>query len=345
MSPSLNFDLDSILSAYFNPTDSFSTTLHTSTTPKPQPLPEHHMLALCRYVRHILIEEGNVSLVSSPVNIVGDIHGQYHDLLELIQTGGTLRDVSYVFMGDYVDRGYYSVETLTLLMLLKAKYPSKITLLRGNHETRQITQIYGFYDECKQKYGNARVWQYCADVFDVMNVAAVIDSQILCVHGGLSPDIKAIDQIRTIERKVEIPHEGAFCDIVWSDPDNIETWNVSARGAGWLYGSRVTREFNHLNGLDLICRAHQLMHEGFAYHFEEKSVVTVWSAPNYCYRCGNQASVLSIAQNQPAANDQHMDDERIIPLESDTIRGYFKVFNETSVDQMDAPTSKPVYFL
>lgn len=335
----LNFDLDKALEQYLTPTDTLSNAVYHSTTVKPMPLPEHQMLSLCRFTKQILLEESNVPQVPSPVNIVGDIHGQYHDLLELFKTGGFVPNSSYVFMGDYVDRGFYSVETLTLLMLLKAKYPDKITLIRGNHESKQITQIYGFFDECKQKYGNSRVWQYCTDVFDVMNVAAVVDGKILCVHGGLSPDISAVDQIRTIERMQEIPHEGPFCDLVWSDPDNIETWNVSSRGAGWVYGYKVSRDFNHLNGLSLICRAHQLMNDGFMYHFDEKSVVTVWSAPNYCYRCGNKASVLSITEN-----NLNEDDDTIL-LENKNIHGYFKIFKDTPVDQSDAPSSKPVYFL
>ena len=90
----------------------------------------------------------------------------------------------------------------------------------------------------------------------------LIDGEVLCVHGGLSPSIRTLDQIRTIERNQEIPHKGAFCDLVWSDPEDVETWTISPRGAGWLFGSRVTHEFMHLNGLELICRAHQLVHEG-----------------------------------------------------------------------------------
>lgn len=91
-------------------------------------------------------------------------------------------------------------------------------------------------------------------------------------------------QIRTIERVCEIPHDGPFCDLMWSDPEEIDTWAVSPRGAGWLFGGKVTAEFNHINGLELVCRAHQLVQEGLKYMFQDKSLVTVWSAPNYCYR-------------------------------------------------------------
>ncbi|KAK3941691.1 Metallo-dependent phosphatase-like protein [Diplogelasinospora grovesii] len=203
-------------------------------------------------------------------------------------------DNRFIFLGDFVDRGYFSLETFTLLMCLKAKYPDKIVLVRGNHESRQITQVYGFYEECQQKYGNASVWKACCQVFDFLVLAAIVDGTVLCVHGGLSPEIRTIDQIRVVARAQEIPHEGAFCDLVWSDPEDIDTWAVSPRGAGWLFGENVATEFNHVNGLKTIARAHQLVNEGYKFHFAEKSVVTVWSAPNYCYRCGNVASIMTV---------------------------------------------------
>ncbi|KAH6608071.1 hypothetical protein Trco_004384 [Trichoderma cornu-damae] len=190
-------------------------------------------------------------------------------------TSSQSAETRFVFLGDYVDRGYFSLEAFTLLMCLKAKYPDRIVLVRGNHESRQITQVYGFYEECQQKYGNASVWKACCHVFDFLVLAAIVDGELLCVHGGLSPEIRTIDQIRVVARAQEIPHEGAFCDLVWSDPDDIDTWAVSPRGAGWLFGDKVATEFNH-------------------YHFDENSVVTVWSAPNYCYRCGNVASIMTV---------------------------------------------------
>jgi len=266
-----------------------------------QCLSENELKLLCDRVKEILIEESNVQPVNSPVIVCGDIHGQFFDLLELFHQGGQIPSTRYIFMGDFVDRGYHSVETLQLLLAYKARYPDCITLLRGNHECRQVTQVYGFYDECFRKYGSANAWKYCTEVFDYLALAAVIDGRILCVHGGLSPDIATLDQIRTLERNTEIPHEGPFCDLMWSDPDEIDTWAISSRGAGWLFGGKVTQQFNHMNGLELVCRAHQLVQEGFKYMFPEKSLITVWSAPNYCYRCGNVASILSF--------DEHLDRE------------------------------------
>lgn len=170
---------------------------------------------------------------------------------------------NFVFLGDFVDRGYFSLETFTLLMCLKAKFPDRVTLVRGNHESRQITQVYGFYEECQTKYGNASVWKACCQVFDFLALAAIVDGKVLCVHGGLSPEIRTLDQIRVVARAQEIPHEGAFCDLVWSDPEDVDTWAVSPRGAGWLFGDKVSSEFNHVNGLQLIARAHQLVNEGY----------------------------------------------------------------------------------
>ena len=272
----------------------------------------------------LLIEECNVQPVYSPVTVCGDIHGQYHDLLKLFETGGEVPGSRYIFMGDFVDRGYNSLEVFTLLLLLKARWPGHMTLLRGNHESRQITHVYGFYDECQRKYGNANVWRACTEVFDFLTLAAVIDNEVLCVHGGLSPDLRTIDQVRMIDRNCEVPHEGPFCDLMWSDPEEIETWAVSPRGAGWLFGSKVTAEFNHLNGLNLICRAHQLVQEGLKYMFDNK-LATVWSAPNYCYRCGNVAAVLRF--------DESMDREP-------------KFFNETEENaRMMVPRAAVPYFL
>jgi len=149
---------------------------------------------------------------------------------------------NFIFLGDFVDRGYFSLETFTLLMCLKAKFPDRVTLVRGNHESRQITQVYGFYEECQTKYGNASVWKSCCQVFDFLALAAIVDGKVLCVHGGLSPEIRTLDQIRVVARAQEIPHEGAFCDLVWSDPEEVDTWAVSPRGAGWLFGDKVATE-------------------------------------------------------------------------------------------------------
>ena len=257
---------------------------------------ESEVRELCNAAKDILIEESNIQNIYSPITLCGDIHGQFFDLIELFKVGGDCPRTNYLFMGDFVDRGFYSVETFLLLLALKVRHPDRIYLIRGNHESRQITQVYGFYDECLRKYGSVNVWRLCCEIFDYLPLAALVDDQVFCVHGGLSPSIETLDQIKTIDRKQEVPHDGPMCDLMWSDPEEMVGWGVSPRGAGFLFGKDKVDEFNHKNNIDLIARAHQLVMEGYKEQFN-RSLVTVWSAPNYCYRCGNIAAILELDTN------------------------------------------------
>ncbi|KAJ3645258.1 hypothetical protein Zmor_022928 [Zophobas morio] len=192
-------------------------------------LSENQVKTLCDKAKEILSKESNVQEVKCPVTVCGDVHGQFHDLMELFRIGGRSPDTNYLFMGDYVDRGYYSVETVTLLVALKVRYKERITILRGNHESRQITQVYGFYDECLRKYGNANVWKFFTDLFDYLPLTALVDSQIFCLHGGLSPSIDTLDHIRALDRLQEVKyfdqlkalHEDAkkYLESVQTSPD------------------------------------------------------------------------------------------------------------------------------
>lgn len=357
------------------------------------------------------------------------------------------------YIGDFVDRGFYSLESFLLLLCLKVRYPDRITLIRGNHESRQITTVYGFYDECLRKYGSANVWRYCCDVFDYLALGALVtgastqletdpdipladpasqatipdeltdieieilnekgqlmnriprqklapedmpiesssplgengnsnnsppvrvgppgsgasghsngtrsteSGAVFCVHGGLSPLIDTIDKIRLLDRKQEVPHEGAMCDLLWSDPDEIDGWGLSPRGAGFLFGQDIVKCFNHRNDLSLIARAHQLVMEGFKEMFESR-IVTVWSAPNYCYRCGNVAAILELFEDGSAAGygrgsilgaSVDSDDYGRRPDTGERIgpgRRY-RVFEAAPQDSRGMPAKKPVadYFL
>lgn len=385
--------------------------------------------------------------VDAPVTICGDIHGQFHDLMELFRVGGDVPDTNYLFMGDFVDRGFYSLESFLLLLCLKVRYPDRITLIRGNHESRQITTVYGFYDECLRKYGSANVWRYCCEVFDYLALGALVlgtsshldptnashpvdqstqttqpaddedieieilnsagevtarfprnrrrylngneaiipssprasssspshkpgpagtgasgssngsahprpGGAVLCVHGGLSPLIDSVDKIRLLDRKQEVPHEGAMCDLLWSDPDEIDGWGLSPRGAGFLFGADIVKRFNHLNDLSLIARAHQLVMEGFKEMFDS-SIVTVWSAPNYCYRCGNVAAILELGEDASGGGvveRSNGDVGRGAGLGGGGREGpgrRYRVFEAAAQDFRGMPAKKPVadYFL
>uniref|UniRef100_A0A6B2LAU3 Serine/threonine-protein phosphatase n=1 Tax=Arcella intermedia TaxID=1963864 RepID=A0A6B2LAU3_9EUKA len=206
-------------------------------------------------------------------------------------------EAKYLFLGDYVDRGYFSVESVSLVVALKVRHPSRVYLIRGNHESRQITQVYGFYDECLRKYSTPAVWKYFTDLFDFMPLAVLVDERIFCVHGGLSPALKTIDDIRALDRVVEVPHDGPICDLIWSDPDDRVGWGVSPRGAGWTFGQTKTEEWNRTNNLILTARAHQLVMEGFQWT-HERQLITLFSAPNYSYRCGNMAAIMEVPEDE-----------------------------------------------
>ena len=145
--------------------------------------------------------------------------------------------------------------------------------------------------------GDVDTGRYCTEIFDYLSLSAIIEDKVFCVHGGLSPSINTLDQIRTIDRKQEVPHDGAMCDLMWSDPEDIDGWGLSPRGAGYLFGGDVVENFNNTNNLNLICRAHQLVMEGHKSMFDN-SLITVWSAPNYCYRCGNVAAILEMVRRR-----------------------------------------------
>lgn len=299
---------------------------HQETLLNGKALTEKEIERLCHKAREILSREENVPSVPAPVTIVGDIHGQLYDLLELFKIGGQLPNTNYLFMGDYVDRGYYSVECVTIVVLLKVRWPHRITILRGNHESRQITQVYGFYDECLRKYNGGAVWRMYTDLFDWLPLAATVESQIFCPHGGLSPSIDTIDQIKVIERVNEVPHEGPVCDLMWSDPDDRSGWGISPRGAGYTFGADISEAFTRSNDLSFIARAHQLVMEGYNWAHPDLCV-TLFSAPNYCYRCGNQAAILEL--------DEHLN-KKFIQFDPAPRRGD---------DVMQVQTRVPTYFL
>lgn len=198
-----------------------------------------------------------------------------------------------LFLGDYVDRGKQSIETICLLMAFKVRYPENFFVLRGNHECSSINRIYGFYDECRRRY-NVKLWKTFCDVFNCMPVAAIVDEKIFCTHGGLSPELTSMEQIRRIQRPTDVPDQGLLCDLLWSDPDGeIKGWGENDRGVSFTFGGDIVARFLQRFDLDLVCRAHQVVEDGYSF-FCDRRLVTIFSAPNYCGEFDNAGAMMSV---------------------------------------------------
>ncbi|KAH0748869.1 hypothetical protein KY290_028101 [Solanum tuberosum] len=256
-------------------------------------LSEAEIRQLCLKSREIFLRQPNLLELDAPIKICGDIHGQYSDLLRLFEYGGLPPKSNYLFLGDYVDRGKQSLETICLLLAYKIKYPENFFLLRGNHECASVNRIYGFYDECKRRF-NVRLWKVFTDSFNCLPVAALIDEKILCMHGGLSPDLQHLDQIRNLQRPTDVPESGLLCDLLWSDPSkDVKGWGMNDRGVSHTFGSDKVTEFLQKQDLDLICRAHQVVEDGYEF-FADRQLVTIFSAPNYCGEFDNAGAMMSV---------------------------------------------------
>jgi serine/threonine-protein phosphatase PP1 catalytic subunit len=251
---------------------------------------------LCMAAREQLMKEPVLLELQAPVIICGDIHGQFFDLLRIFAINGRPPVRNYLFLGDYVDRGEHSLETIVLLLALKVRYPKSMFLLRGNHETQSINLTYGFYDECKRR-ASIKLWKTFNDVFNCMPVAAIVDKRIFCCHGGLSPSLVNMDQIRNLRRPTDIPDTGLLCDLLWADPDkNVKEWEANDRGVSFIFGTKIVEQFVEQHGLDLVCRAHQVMEDGYEF-FANRKLVTVFSAPNYHDEFDNAGAVFIVDEN------------------------------------------------
>jgi diadenosine tetraphosphatase ApaH/serine/threonine PP2A family protein phosphatase len=286
-------------------------------------LAESSVQSLFLALGQILSSEPNVLYLQSPLTVCGDIHGQLLDLFELFKVSG--EDIGphrqYLFLGDYVDRGYSSVETFAYLAYLKIKHPRSFFLLRGNHESRDVNTTYGLYNDVQTLYGHLGLWYLMNSIFDLLPIAAVIDRRIFCAHGGLSSSFVFIQQLSTLNRKREIdpankagmsPLEThAMVDLTWSDPDNVAKFLPNFRGKGQMFGPVQTRHFLYNNGLDrgaeteatdprhgFVARSHQLVQAGWEW-VHHGALVTVWSAPNYAYKSANEACVMKVERDQP----------------------------------------------
>ncbi|CAE7937256.1 ppp1cc-b [Symbiodinium necroappetens] len=260
---------------------------------KPVAFEEQEIKALCLQVRSIFLSQSPFLELEAPMNICGDVHGQFHDLLRMFEYGGFPPNSNYLFLGDYVDRGKQSLETIVLLFAYKALHPENFFLLRGNHESASITRIYGFYDECKRRF-NIKLWKSFCDVFNCLPVSALVDEKVMCMHGGLSPELQHFDQIRKIVRPTDVPDSGLICDLLWSDPDrDYVGWAENDRGVSYVFGTDVVAAFLKRYNLDLVCRAHQVVEDGYEF-FGKRNLVTLFSAPNYCGEFDNAGAMMTL---------------------------------------------------
>ncbi len=265
------------------------------------------IVAICHRARECFLSQPTLLELDAPVKIVGDVHGQYTDLIRMFEMCGFPPSSNFLFLGDYVDRGKQSLETILLLLCYKLKYPENFFLLRGNHECANVTRVYGFYDECKRRC-NVKIWKTFVDTFNTLPVAAIVAGKIFCVHGGLSPALDHMDDIRNIARPTDVPDYGLLNDLLWSDPADMEQeWDSNERGVSYCFNKKVIMDFLVRHDFDLVCRAHMVVEDGYEF-FSDRVLVTVFSAPNV----GGSCSFLShhtlrnpgflLTQNSIAAN-------------------------------------------
>ena len=261
-------------------------------------LSEREVISVIDKVYPIIEKEESMIELEPPLYICGDIHGQFYDLLRVFEILKYPPESKFLFLGDYVDRGKRSLECILLLLCLKIKYPSRIFLLRGNHESANINRMYGFYDECKRKV-SLRIYKKFCNLFNILPITALVGEKILCMHGGLAYDLKNLDQLKTIKRPTEIPEAGLLCDLVWSDPDEslyFDFCTNKERGISVCFSKKKVEEFTKENDLDLICRAHQVVEEGFQF-FANMKLITVFTAPNYMEEFDNNGGILEVNED------------------------------------------------
>jgi serine/threonine-protein phosphatase PP1 catalytic subunit len=271
---------------------------------------EQHINIICNNARIVLLNQPMLLELESPIKICGDIHGQYPDLLKIFKNYGYPPYTNYLFLGDYVDRGKNSIETILLLLAYKIKYPENFFILRGNHESASINKVYGFFDECKRRY-NIKLYRTFNDCFNCLPICAIISDKIFCCHGGISPHLQHLDQIRKIIRPCFIPdniekinkYGNILIDLLWSDPatpNNINDkgkWLPNDRGISFIFDEILLDQFLKKFNLELVVRGHQVVEDGYEF-FANRRLVTIFSAPNYCSgEYDNKAGVLNIDES------------------------------------------------
>ena len=308
--------------------------------------------AICTAVRETFLSQPALLELSAPVKIVGDVHGQYTDLIRMFEMCGFPPNANFLFLGDYVDRGKQSLETILLLFCYKLKFPENFFLLRGNHECANVTRVYGFYDECKRRC-NIKIWKTFVDTFNTLPIASIVASKIFCVHGGLSPALKHMDDIRHIARPTDVPDYGLLNDLLWSDPADMQSdWEANERGVSYCFGKKVIMEFLQAHDFDLVCRAHMVVEDGYEF-FSDRILVTVFSAPNvssplihkqyfraqkltqfqYCGEFDNWGAVMSVSGELLCSF------ELLKPLDSSQLKNHIKKGRTKRQSMLNSPVS------
>jgi len=289
--------------------------------------------AICQASRELFLTQPALLELAPPVKIVGDVHGQYTDLIRMFEMCGFPPNSNFLFLGDYVDRGKQSLETILLLLCYKLKFPENFFLLRGNHECANVTRVYGFYDECKRRC-NIKVWKSFIDTFNCLPIAAIVAGKIFCVHGGLSPSLSHMDDIRQIARPTDVPDYGLLNDLLWSDPADMDNdWESNERGVSYCFGKKVIMEFLQRHDFDLVCRAHMVVEDGYEF-FNERILVTVFSAPNYCGEFDNWGAVMSVSAELLCSF------ELLKPLDSSAMKSHIKKARNRRQNMLNSPVRK-----
>jgi serine/threonine-protein phosphatase PP1 catalytic subunit len=307
--------------------------------------------SVCLAARELFLSQPALLELAPPVKIVGDVHGQYTDLIRMFEMCGFPPNANFLFLGDYVDRGKQSLETILLLLCYKLKFPENFFLLRGNHECANVTRVYGFYDECKRRC-NIKIWKTFVDTFNTLPIAAIVAGKIFCVHGGLSPSLSHMDDIRQITRPTDVPDYGLLNDLLWSDPADTENdWESNERGVSYCFGKKVIMEFLQRHDFDLVCRAHMVVEDGYEF-FDDRILVTVFSAPNvsipyatlndafsnisiqYCGEFDNWGAVMSVSSELLCSF------ELLKPLDTSALKHHIKKAKHKRQQMINSPVSK-----
>ena len=261
-------------------------------------IPTSDVLFLIRSAKAVFASEPTLLELKPPLNVCGDIHGQFSDLLRLFSLDAPIPSSRYLFLGDYVDRGPQSLEVICLLLALKLRHPDNVFMLRGNHECKEMSELYGFAPECIAKQNRVVYNEFC-QLFEWMPIAAVISNRIFCVHGGLSPQLDNLQQIKAIQRPTGIPETGLLADLLWSDPDRaVREWGPSERGVTYVWGLNPAKRFLAKSRFSVLIRAHQMAMQGIEFPFApDRSVITVFSAPAYANEFKNKGAILKIDAN------------------------------------------------